>query len=75
MDRFNALDGLGQSQRPFHRCIALNGPAFKEIDEKNWLAMDQFSVTFQDKDGNVIGKRGINLNNAVPLDEIPDGMI
>ncbi|MEM8977435.1 MAG: biosynthetic peptidoglycan transglycosylase, partial [Pseudomonadota bacterium] len=50
-------------------------PAFKEIDEKNWLAMDQFSVTFQDKDGNVIGKRGINLNNAVPLEEIPDVMI
>lgn len=50
-------------------------PAFKEIDEKNWLAMDQFSVTFQDKDGNVIGKRGINLNDAVPLEEIPEHMI
>ncbi len=54
---------------------ALALPAFKEIDEKNWLAMDQFSVTFQDKDGNVIGKRGINLNNAVPLEEIPEHMI
>lgn len=50
-------------------------PAFKEIDEKNWLAMDQFSVTFQDKDGNVIGKRGINLNDAVPLEELPDYLI
>ena len=54
---------------------ALALPAFQEIDEKNWLAMDQFSVTFQDKDGNVIGKRGINLNDAVPLEEIPDHMI
>ncbi|MGI9520626.1 MAG: transglycosylase domain-containing protein [Hyphomicrobiaceae bacterium] len=54
---------------------ALALPAFQEIDEKNWLAMDQFSVTFQDKDGNVIGKRGINLNNAVPLEEIPEHMI
>ncbi|NQX79930.1 MAG: transglycosylase domain-containing protein, partial [Hyphomicrobiaceae bacterium] len=50
-------------------------PAFKGIDYKNWLAMDQFSVTFQDKNGDVIGKRGINLNNAVPLNEIPDHMI
>ncbi len=50
-------------------------PAFKEIDEKNWLAMDQFSVTFQDKNGNFIGKRGINLNDAVPLEEIPDFMV
>ncbi len=54
---------------------ALAIPAFKEIDEKNWLAMDQFSVTFQDKNGNVIGKRGINLNNAVPLEEVPEHMI
>ncbi len=54
---------------------ALALPAFKEIDEKNWLAMDQFSVTFQDKNGNVIGKRGINLNDAVPLEEVPDHMI
>jgi len=54
---------------------ALAIPAFKEIDKKNWLAMDQFSVTFQDKNGNEIGKRGINLNDAVPLEEIPDHMI
>ncbi|MCB1510358.1 MAG: PBP1A family penicillin-binding protein [Hyphomicrobiaceae bacterium] len=50
-------------------------PAFREIDEKNWLAMNQFAVTFKDKDGNVIGKRGINLNDAVPLDEIPEYLI
>jgi penicillin-binding protein 1A len=50
-------------------------PAFQEVDRKNWLALDKFSVTFQDRNGNVIGKRGINLNNAVPLDEIPDYMI
>ena len=54
---------------------ALALPAFQEIDEKNWLALDQFSVTFQDKDGNVIGKRGINLNDAVPLEDIPEHMV
>ncbi|MBU2533913.1 MAG: transglycosylase domain-containing protein, partial [Alphaproteobacteria bacterium] len=50
-------------------------PALQEIDRKNWLALDEFSVTFQDRNGNVIGKRGINLNNAVPLEEIPDFMV
>ena len=50
-------------------------PVFRGIDYKNWLAMDQFSVTFQDKNGVVIGKRGINLNHAVPLAEIPEHMI
>jgi penicillin-binding protein 1A len=50
-------------------------PAFQEIDRKNWLALDDFSVTFQDRNGNVIGKRGLNINNAVPIEEIPDYMI
>ncbi len=50
-------------------------PAFEEIDRKNWLALDEFSVTFQDRNGNVIGKRGINLNNAVPLEDVPDFMV
>ena len=50
-------------------------PAFLEIDEGRWKAMGQFSVTFQDVNGNEIGKRGINLNDAVPLEEIPDHMI
>ncbi|MFM1815372.1 MAG: hypothetical protein RLZ98_2067 [Pseudomonadota bacterium] len=54
---------------------ALALPAFREIEEGRWKAMGQFSVTFQDVNGNEIGKRGINLNDAVPLEEIPDYMI
>lgn len=54
---------------------ALALPAFVEIDEGRWKAMSQISVKFLDSSGNEIGKRGINLNDAVPLEEIPDHMI
>jgi penicillin-binding protein 1A len=36
---------------------------------------DQYSVTFLDRYGNKIGKRGLLRDDSVPLDEIPDYMI
>ena len=50
-------------------------PALTEIEDGKLLATGKYSVKFLDVDGNEIGKRGINLNDAVPLDEIPDYMI
>jgi penicillin-binding protein 1A len=50
-------------------------PAFLEIDEGRWLSTGKYSVKFLDKNGNEIGKRGINLNDAVPLEEIPGHLI
>ena len=54
---------------------ALALPAFLEIDEEKFLSTGKYSVRFLDKDGNEIGKRGINLDDAVPLDEIPPYLI
>lgn len=54
---------------------ALALPAFLEIEEGRWLSTGKYSVKFLDKDGNEIGQRGINLNDAVPLEEIPDHLI
>ncbi len=50
-------------------------PAFMEIEDGRWLKTGQYSVKFLDIDGNELGKRGINLNDAVPLNEIPDHLI
>ncbi len=50
-------------------------PALTEIEDGRLLATGKFSVKFLDVDGNEIGKRGININDAVPLDEIPDYVI
>jgi len=49
-------------------------PAFEET-KTAWQKAGKFSVTFQDRYGNEIGKRGILHSDAVPLEEIPDHMI
>jgi penicillin-binding protein 1A len=37
--------------------------------------LDEYSVTFLDRFGNEIGKRGLLRDDSVPLEEIPDMMI
>lgn len=54
--------------------LAFAIPAFEET-RTAWRTAGQFSVTFLDRYGNEIGKRGILHSDAVPLDEIPDHMI
>ena len=48
--------------------------AFEETS-KDWLATDEFAITFLDRNGREIGKRGILLDDAVTLGEIPDHLI
>ena len=50
-------------------------PAFQEVDEGKWLTTGKYSVKFLDRQGNEIGKRGIILNDSVPLEEIPAVLI
>ncbi|MCW1840641.1 transglycosylase domain-containing protein [Prosthecomicrobium hirschii] len=54
--------------------LALALPAFEET-KKDWRKEVDYSVTFQDRYGNPIGKRGILQNDSVPLQDIPDHMI
>ena len=49
-------------------------PAFETAQGKMNLS-DEYSVTFLDRFGNEIGKRGLLRDDSVPLDEIPDAMI
>ena len=49
-------------------------PAFEEINE-TWRTTGKYAVTFLDRYGNEIGKRGVLHSDAVPLEEIPDYMI
>ncbi len=50
-------------------------PALELTKNPNWRTGSEFSVTFQDRYGNEIGKRGIQFSDAVPLEEIPDTLI
>ncbi|MEM7619799.1 MAG: PBP1A family penicillin-binding protein [Pseudomonadota bacterium] len=54
--------------------LILAMPAFEET-KNNWRDPGKLSVTFLDRFGNEIGKRGILHDDAVPLDEIPEHMI
>ena len=44
-------------------------------DATDWRAQGDLAVTFLDRYGNEIGKRGIKQSDAVPLDEMPDHLI
>lgn len=43
--------------------------------ETNWRAQEEYAVTFLDRYGNEVGKRGILANDSVPLEELPDHLI
>ncbi len=50
-------------------------PAIELTKNPNWRTGSEFSVTFLDRYGNEIGKRGIQFSDAVPLEEIPNTLI
>jgi penicillin-binding protein 1A len=50
-------------------------PSIELAKRPNWRTGSEFSVTFLDRYGNEVGKRGILFSDTVPLDEIPDNLI
>ncbi|MEM9329965.1 MAG: PBP1A family penicillin-binding protein [Pseudomonadota bacterium] len=54
--------------------LALALPAFEET-QKDWRSQGDYSVTFLDRNGKVIGQRGIRQTDADDLDELPDHFI
>ena len=54
--------------------LALALPAFEET-QKDWRSQGDYSVTFLDRNGKVIGQRGIRQTDADELDELPDTFI
>jgi len=54
--------------------LALAMPAFQET-KGDWRAQGDFAVTFLDRYGNEIGRRGIIQRDSVPVDEMPDHLV
>ena len=67
-------DGLSLSVAGLMVVLAFALPSF-EIAQGKINLSDEFSVTFLDRYGNEIGKRGLLRDDSVPLEEIPDHMI
>jgi len=55
--------------------LALALPSLQPTNDPSWRTAAQYSVTFLDRNGMEIGKRGIFYSDSVPLDEIPDNLI
>ncbi|HUW72608.1 MAG TPA: PBP1A family penicillin-binding protein [Methyloceanibacter sp.] len=69
-----ACEGLTLSVAGLLVVLAFALPAFDVAQGKINLS-DEYSVTFLDRYGNEIGKRGLLRDDSVPLEEIPDHMI
>lgn len=70
-----ACDGLTYGLAGLVVMLAFAQPAMEATRHSDWRTTDDFAVTFLDRFGKEIGKRGIVLNDTVPLDEIPDSLI
>jgi len=69
-----ACEGLTLSVAGLLVVLAFALPSFEVAQGKINLS-DEYSVTFLDRYGNEIGKRGLLRDDSVPLEEIPDHMI
>ena len=54
--------------------LALAMPAF-ELTSEDWLKKQDLAVTFLDRYGEEIGRRGIRHDDAVPFDELPPNLV
>jgi penicillin-binding protein 1A len=54
--------------------LALALPAFEAV-KKDWLTQTEYSVTFLDRYGNEIGRRGVLHDDSFELDDLPDHVI
>jgi penicillin-binding protein 1A len=55
--------------------LALAQPAFHETSDDDWLKRTDLAVTFLDRYGVEVGRRGIKHDDAIPFDELPDHFI
>ena len=55
--------------------LTLAIPAFQETADDDWLKRGDLAVTFQDRFGVEVGKRGVKHDDAVPFEELPNYLI
>jgi penicillin-binding protein 1A len=67
-------DGLTMGAGAGVVMLTLALPAF-DATKQDWLAQSDYSVTFLDRYGAEIGKRGARHSEAVPLEDMPDSLI
>ena len=67
-----ACEGLNLGLLGLVVALTLAIPAFQETSDEDWLKRGDLAVTFLDRYGVEIGKRGIKRDDAIPFEELPD---
>ena len=70
-----ACEGLTLGLAGLLVVLTLAIPAFRETADDDWLKHGDLAVTFQDRYGVEVGKRGIKHDEAIPFEELPDYFI
>jgi len=55
--------------------LVLAGSAFQMTQSEDWLKQAELAITFLDRYGNEVGRRGIRHDDAVPVDQYPDYVV
>ena len=67
-----ACEGLSLGLAGLLVVLTLAIPAFEETADDDWLKHGDLAVTFQDRYGVEVGKRGIKHDDAIPFEDLPD---
>jgi penicillin-binding protein 1A len=70
-----ACEGLNVGLVVLILALALAQPAFRDTSDEDWLKRTDLAVTFLDRYGVEVGRRGIKHDDAIPFDELPDHFI
>jgi penicillin-binding protein 1A len=70
-----ACEGLNLSVVALLGVLTLAQPAFQLTSDDDWLKRQDLAVTFLDRYGVEVGRRGIKHDDAIPFDELPDHFI
>ncbi len=70
-----ACEGLNVGMVVLIVALALAQPAFRDTSDDDWLKRTDLAVTFLDRYGVEVGRRGIKHDDAIPFDELPDHFI
>ncbi len=55
--------------------LAIALPSLEPTNDPSWRTAAQYSVTFLDRNGAEVGKRGILYSDSVPLEDLPDNLV
>src|SRR5208283_1352217 len=67
-----ACEGLTLGLVGLLAVLTLGVPAFQQTADDDWLKRGDLAVTFQDRYGAEVGKRGIKHDDAIPFEDLPD---